>query len=152
MGFKHTLLNNFALIPDLSSPAVLKRKAITTFIMFGDIWFVCFYYFQWFKGLEGRTKIDILSKGNSELSKSLMKHMEGMDSFTFEMKANKNLCFCVQLFIYFHRHLWWSWVVAVGSCYEFLVISGIERMQWWEGIICSSALHRRLRDKWVMNS
>lgn len=67
MGFKHALLNNFALIPDLSSPAVLKKMAITTSSCSVVYDWSPFYYFQRFKDLAGRTKTGILNIGNPEL-------------------------------------------------------------------------------------
>lgn len=54
MDFKHTLLNNSALILDLTSPAVLKKMAITT----SSHSVICslspFYSFQRIKDLEER--------------------------------------------------------------------------------------------------
>lgn len=67
MGFKHTPLNNSALGPALSSPAVFKKMAITTSACSVICDLSPFYSCQWFKNLKGRTKIDILSKENSEL-------------------------------------------------------------------------------------
>lgn len=107
-----------------------------------------FYSFQWFKDLEGRTKIDILSKGNSELWKSIEKY--GRNYFLQIWNKSKEnvtlLCTTIHLlaqaFMLKLSGSSWS-MIRTG----FQEISRTARWQRWRGIICSSATQWGFRER-----